>query len=74
MRQRELGVAIVSSGRMGELRAHVAVNHPGVRFVACSDVDAARAERVGAQMHSGWCGSRTSVESRPASLRRTPHA
>lgn len=57
MRQREIGVAIVGSGRIGELRAQIAANHPGVRFVACSDTDAARAkqvaEKVGAQFHTG---------------------
>ena len=57
MRVKELGVAVVGSGRMGELRARLAVHHPGVRFVACSDVDAGRAkrvaEKVGAQLHSG---------------------
>ncbi len=57
MREKEIGVAIVGSGRMGELRAQIAANHPGVRFVACSDNDAARAksvaEKVGAQFHSG---------------------
>ena len=56
MRIKEIGVAIIGSGRMGELRAHLAANHPGVRFVACADNDAARArsvaEKVGAQFYS----------------------
>jgi len=57
MREREIGVAIVGSGRMGELRADISAHHPGVRFVACADSDPARAksvaEKVGAQFHSG---------------------
>ena len=57
MREKEIGIAVVGSGRMGELRAQLAANHPGVRFVACADSDAARAksvaEKVGAQFHSG---------------------
>jgi predicted dehydrogenase len=56
MREKEIGVAIVGSGRMGELRAHISAHHPGVRFVACADSDPARAksvaEKVGAQFHS----------------------
>jgi myo-inositol 2-dehydrogenase/D-chiro-inositol 1-dehydrogenase len=54
---KSLGVAIVGSGRMGEMRGHVAAAHPAVRFIACSDRDAARAERLcaslGGQFHSG---------------------
>src|SRR5215213_6992720 len=57
MRTKELGVAIVGSGRMGELRAHTAATHAAVRFLACSDSDPARAkhvaDKVGAQLHSG---------------------
>ncbi len=54
---KELGIAIVGSGRMGELRAYLAKTHPAVRFVACSDVDVARAravaQKIGAQVYSG---------------------
>lgn len=57
MRERESGVAIVGSGRMGELRAHISAHHPGVRFLACADSDPVRARNmagnVGAQFHSG---------------------
>ncbi|MGZ8269097.1 MAG: Gfo/Idh/MocA family protein [Burkholderiales bacterium] len=54
--RKELGVAIVGSGRIGTLRATMAAAHPAVRFLAVSDRDPARAkalaERVGAQFHS----------------------
>ena len=57
MRQQDLGIAIVGSGRIGELRGHLAMTHPAVRFVACSDLDAGRArdvaEKIGAHFHSG---------------------
>jgi len=57
MREKEIGVAVVGSGRMGEIRAHLAMAHPGVRFVACADVNAERARsvagKIGAQFHSG---------------------
>jgi predicted dehydrogenase len=54
--RKELGVAIVGSGRIGTLRATLAAAHPAVRFLAVSDRDPARAkalaDRVGAQFHS----------------------
>jgi len=53
---KELGIAIVGSGRMGELRGHMAKMHPAVRFLACSDVNADRAQavanKIGAQLFS----------------------
>ncbi len=56
MRQQDLGIAIVGSGRMGELRGHMAMTHPAVRFVACSDINAGRAQdvagKIGAHFHS----------------------
>lgn len=57
MRGKDLGIAIVGSGRMGGLRGHIAMTHPAVQFVACSDIDASRAktvaEKIGASFHSG---------------------
>ena len=56
MRSKVLGIAVVGAGKIGELRAHMAMCHPGVRFLAVSDTDAARANyvaaKVGAQIHS----------------------
>jgi len=52
-----IGLAIVGSGRIGTLRARLAVSHPSVKFLAVSDKDPQRAqklaERVGAEFHSG---------------------
>jgi predicted dehydrogenase len=54
---RDLGLAVVGSGRIGTLRAHMAARHPSVRFLAVSDRDPARAkglaESVGASLASG---------------------
>ena len=57
MRQRkELGIAVIGSGRIGTLRAIMSANHPAVRFLAVSDRDPERAralaETTGAQFHS----------------------
>ena len=55
--KRELGIAVVGSGRIGSLRARLATQHPSVKFLAVSDLDAARAqalkEAVGADVASG---------------------
>lgn len=54
---KQLGIAVVGSGRIGSLRATLAARHPSVRFVAVSDQDADRAaalaKGIGAQVHSG---------------------
>ncbi len=54
---RDIGLAIVGAGRIGTLRARLAARHPAVRFIAISDEDPRRAEKlareVGAQFHSG---------------------
>jgi myo-inositol 2-dehydrogenase / D-chiro-inositol 1-dehydrogenase len=57
MAAKDVGLAIVGSGRIGTLRAKLAAGHPAVRFIAVSDQDPAKAralaETVGAQWHSG---------------------
>ena len=57
MEHKELGVAVIGSGRIGTLRAHMAARHPSVRFLAVSDKDPARAatlaETIRADFHSG---------------------
>jgi hypothetical protein len=54
---RELGIAVVGSGRIGSLRARMAAGHPAVKFLAVSDLDADRADRLaksaGADFSSG---------------------
>ena len=56
MQRKELGIAVIGSGRIGTLRAVMAAAHPAVKFLAVSDRDPARAEklaaRTGAQFHS----------------------
>src|SRR3990167_31065 len=57
MKGKELGIAIVGSGRIGTLRATLAAAHPAVGFLAISDLDPPRAkllaEKVGAHYSSG---------------------
>ncbi len=45
MKRKELGVAVIGSGRIGSLRARLAAKHPAVHFLAVSDLnrDSARA-------------------------------
>src|SRR6476659_5429946 len=66
MKQNNIGIAVVGSGRIGTLRARLAAKHPSVGFLAISDKDAARArvldEQRGADFHSG---SNDEVISRP---------
>src|SRR5262249_61619382 len=57
VKQGNIGIAVVGSGRIGTLRARLAAKHPAVRFLAISDRDPARAralaEQAGADVHSG---------------------
>jgi predicted dehydrogenase len=57
VQRKELGIAVVGSGRIGTLRARLAAKHPAVNFLAVSDRDPARAralaEQAGADFHSG---------------------
>src|SRR5438552_13909725 len=57
MKQSNLGIAVIGSGRIGTLRARLAAKHPAVRFLAVSDRDPARAralaQEAGADLHSG---------------------
>ena len=56
MQRKDLGIAVIGSGRIGTLRAVMAAAHPAVKFLAVSDRDPQRAEklaaRVGAQLHT----------------------
>jgi len=57
LQRKELGIAVIGSGRIGTLRARLAAKHPSVGFLAISDLDPARAralaEQTGADFHSG---------------------
>ena len=56
LQRKDLGIAVIGSGRIGTLRAVMAAAHPAVKFLAVSDRDPQRAEklaaRVGAQLHT----------------------
>ncbi len=56
VKSRDLGIAVVGSGRIGTLRARLAAKHPAVCFLAVSDKEAANAkalaELAGADFHS----------------------
>ena len=56
MQTRDLGIAVVGSGRIGSLRAQMAAQHPAVKFLAVSDLSADRAaavaEKTGADFSS----------------------
>ena len=43
---KDLGIAVIGSGRIGTLRARLAAKHPAVRFVAVSDKDPANAKKL----------------------------
>lgn len=57
MQRKELGIAVIGSGRIGTLRARLAAKHPALTFLAISDLDPARAralaEQTGADFHTG---------------------
>ena len=57
MQRKELGIAVIGSGRIGTLRARLAAKHPALGFLAISDLDPARAralaEQTGADFHTG---------------------
>ena len=46
MQAKDLGIAVVGSGRIGTLRARLAAKHPAVRFLAVSDKDPAQAKKL----------------------------
>jgi predicted dehydrogenase len=45
-KRKELGVAVIGSGRIGTLRARLAARHPAVGFLAVSDLDRERARAL----------------------------
>jgi len=56
LQRKDLGIAVIGSGRIGTLRAVMASRHPAVKFLAVSDRDPERARKLaaqtGAQFHS----------------------
>ncbi len=57
LERKDIGLAVIGAGRIGTLRARLAAQHPGVRFIAVSDREPARAKelasQVGGEVHSG---------------------
>lgn len=43
---KELGIAVIGSGRIGSLRARLAAKHPSVKFLAVSDQDITKAKAL----------------------------
>ena len=41
---KELGIAVIGSGRIGSLRARLAAKHPSVKFLAIADQDISKAK------------------------------
>jgi len=56
VKAKDLGIAVIGSGRIGTLRARLAAKHPAVHFLAVSDKDPAQAKKLadlaGADFHS----------------------
>ena len=56
IKRKELGVAVIGSGRIGGLRARLAAEHPAVGFLAVSDSDPEKARELakksGAHFHA----------------------
>lgn len=44
--RKQIGLAVVGSGRIGTLRARLAAEHPAVRFLAVSDLDSGNAKKL----------------------------
>ena len=55
--RKQLGIAVVGSGRIGTLRARLAADHPAVRFIAVSDLDEGAAKKLAQQVGAQVCSS-----------------
>lgn len=64
MKAKDLGIAVVGSGRIGTLRARLAARHPAVRFLAVSDKDPPLGNQTRARLDFLSTG-RPSVHARP---------
>jgi predicted dehydrogenase len=63
---KELGIAVIGSGRIGSLRARLAAKHPSVKFLAIADQDITKAKAL-AEMTSAdfYSSDNDEVISRP---------
>jgi predicted dehydrogenase len=53
--KKEIGLAVIGSGRIGTLRARLAAMHPSVRFIAVMDTDAAAAAKLAKTVGADVC-------------------
>jgi len=53
--RKEIGLAIIGSGRIGTLRARLAAMHPSVRFIAVMDTDEAAAQKLAQTVDADYC-------------------
>tara|TARA_B100000674_G_scaffold449763_2_gene419211 strand:- start:3809 stop:4921 length:1113 start_codon:yes stop_codon:yes gene_type:complete len=58
MDKKEIGIAVVGSGRIGTLRANLAARHPSVNFLALSDLDEKKAKILAQQTGADLVSSR----------------
>ena len=66
MRHKQIGVAVIGSGRIGTLRAGMAASHPAVNFLAISDQDASRAAELAKSVEADFSsGDNLETISRP---------
>src|SRR3989338_8767693 len=57
MQRKQLGIAVVGSGRIGTLRARLAAGHPAVNFLAVSDRDEGNARKLAQQVGAQVCST-----------------
>ncbi|HEV8517369.1 MAG TPA: Gfo/Idh/MocA family oxidoreductase [Burkholderiales bacterium] len=55
--RKQLGIAVVGSGRIGTLRARLAAEHPAVSFIAVSDLDQGNATKLAQQVGAQVCST-----------------
>ncbi len=55
--RKQLGIAVVGSGRIGTLRARLAAEHPAVNFLAVSDLAEGNARKLAQQVGAQVCST-----------------
>ena len=46
MKNNNIGIAVIGSGRIGSLRARLSAKHPSVNFLAISDINLDNAKKL----------------------------
>ncbi len=65
-KRKELGIAVIGSGRIGSLRARLAARHPAVHFLAVSDINEANAKALAEKSDADvWSTNNHEMISRP---------